>query len=186
MFRYFDPEEIIRNYYLEEIVNLNNSSALNVGILRDRIANLRFLIKKHFSWGGEISFLPSLHHIKRVLTYNRRDFSIVSLYSPDTSGVEVFACTLHELGIYGLVILGYKKPLTPLFLGSNSISYVGRNEIYLKTSPESLECGTQNYPQLFLAERYFHYLVNNWDEIRVLVENKGPINFNNLKSFTHG
>ncbi|CBY92139.1 hypothetical protein HF1_01310 [Mycoplasma haemofelis str. Langford 1] len=186
MFRYFDPKEIIRTYYLEEVVNLNNSSALNVGLFRDRIDNLRALVKKHFSWEGDISFLPSLYHIRQVLLANGRELFLTSLYDPNTSGVEAFACTLHELGIHGLVILGYKEPLTPLFLGSNSISYKGRKEISLNTTPEALECGTQNYPQLFLAERYFHYLVNNWGEVKALVENKGPINFNNLKFNTHG
>ncbi|OAL09862.1 hypothetical protein A6V39_04765 [Candidatus Mycoplasma haematobovis] len=147
-------KEVVKKYYLKEIINLNNSNALWREELLQRISSLRELIKKHFKWDGEIALLPNLYYANKLLEHNK----VKAIHLNSIQEVAKEASFFTFVPRAGVAILGYKGDLEPLYIGANSISSLGRESYTIRKDYRSFECGTQNYPLLFILEKYFSSL----------------------------
>lgn len=147
-------KEIVRKYYLEEVINLNSSNALWREELVARISNLRALIKKHFQWEGEIALLPNLYYINKLLEHNKVRALHLNSLNEKPKGTNYFTFVPRA----GIAILGYKGGLESLYIGANGISSLDRGSYALRNDYSAFECGTQNYPLFFILEKYFRDL----------------------------
>lgn len=74
-------KKVIRNYFLDQKVNLNNKSSFVSSELSLEVEKIRDQIKQCFSWTGEIIFLPNPYYAKKLILENFSEYSFFSNYS---------------------------------------------------------------------------------------------------------